>query len=185
LIRITGGYLRGRALKTPPTEITRPALSSVRQAVFNILAPHLPDARFLDLFGGTGAYAIESVSRGAERAVIVDLSRKASAVIRQNLQTLGVEDKVELIIGDALAMVPSFASRGISFDIIAVAPPHFHGLVEQTMKKIDNDSGIVAPGGVVFVQHHHDEAVPDGLANLTRGRVYKYGITLVTLFHGS
>jgi 16S rRNA (guanine966-N2)-methyltransferase len=182
LIRISGGYLRGRYIKTPPTEITRPALTSVRQAVFNILANDVPGSRFLDLFGGSGAYAIEAVSRGAESATIVDMSRKVASVIESNLTELDLRDKVRLLVADALVAVPRFASGGDVFDVIAVAPPHFSGLVDKAMRRIDSFPGILSSDSVVFVQHHHDEKAPVDLVNLVPGRVYRYGITLVSLY---
>jgi 16S rRNA (guanine(966)-N(2))-methyltransferase RsmD len=183
LIRISGGRLRGRYIKTPPDKITRPALSSVRLAVFNILAPVLPDSSFLDLFGGSGAYAIEAMSRGARQATIVEINHRAASVIRENLKSTGLDQSVRLIVGDALKAIPAFAQSGVEFDIIAVAPPHFAGLVEKTVAVLDDTPGLVRNGGVVFVQHHHGEKLPAELRNLLIGRVYRYGITQVSLLH--
>jgi len=183
LIRISGGRLRGHYIKTPPDKITRPALSSVRLAVFSILAPVLADSSFLDLFGGSGAYAIEAMSRGARQATIVEINHRAALVIRENLESTGLNQSVQLIVGDALKAIPAFAQSGVEFDIVAVAPPHFVGLVEKTIAMIDETPGLVRQDGVVFVQHHHDEKLPADLRNLLVGRVYRYGITQVSLLH--
>ncbi len=183
LIRIGGGRLRGRYIKTPPANITRPVLSRVRLAVFNILAPSLQDARFLDLFGGSGAYAIEAVGRGAREATIVELNPRAASVIRENLRSTGLEQEVRLIRGDALKVVPTLVRSGAVFDIIAVAPPHFAGLVEKTVALLDQTPDLLSESGTVFVQHHRDEKLPDGIRNLIPGRTYLYGITQVSLLY--
>jgi len=183
LIRIGGGRLRGRYIKAPPRGITRPVLSRVRLAVFNILAPGLQDARFLDLFGGSGAYAIEAVSRGAREATVIELNPRAASVIRENLRSTGLDQEVRLVQGDALKVIPALAQSGAVFDIIAVAPPHFAGLVEKTVALLDRTPDLLGQSGIVFVQHHRDEKLPGGIRNLVPGRTYLYGITQISLLH--
>ena len=185
MIRVTGGHLRGRLLKTPPGEITRPALSRVRLAVFNILAPQVPGSRFLDLFGGSGAYAIEALSRGAEQATIVELNRTAARFIQTNIENLGLKEQARLILGDALRVVPALAGHGLKYDIIAVAPPHFAGLVSGALHRLDEYPELLDDAGTVFVQHHRDEPVPASLDNFASGRTYVYGITRVTILSQS
>lgn len=185
MIRITGGAYRGRILKTPPGEITRPALATVRLAVFNVLSAKVAGSRFLDLFGGSGAFAIEAVSRGAEEATIVDVSRKAISVIRANVETLGLDSKITVLHSDALKVIHAFASKDKVFDIIAVAPPHFAGLVDSAMAKLDEYSEIISDNGVVFVQHHRDEPITVGLVNLRPGREYVYGTTRINIISKS
>jgi len=183
LIRIGGGRLRGRYIRTPPGDIARPALSRVRLAVFNILAPGLQDSSFLDLFGGSGAYAIEAVSRGAREATIVELNPRAISIIRENLRSTGLDQIVRLVLGDALKAIPAFAQSGVLFDVIAVAPPHFAGLVEKTVALLDRTPDLLSQSGIVFVQHHRDEKLPEGVRNLSPGRSYQYGITQISLLH--
>jgi len=150
--------------------------------VFNILADRVQDCLFLDLFGGSGAYAIEAISRDAAHAHIIEISRAAFGVIRQNVKSLGMSDKVSLICGDALKAIPRLAAAGISFDIIAVAPPHFASLVDKTMRCLDQNRSILQPDGVVFVQHHPKEPVSASLCNFRPGRRYSYGDTVLSFY---
>lgn len=182
MIRVTGGTFRGRTLKTPPREITRPALSSVRLAVFNIFAPAVPGCRFLDMFGGSGAYAIEAISRGASVADVIEINKRAAAVIRQNIESLGLGQQINLITGDALKVVPELARDGCVYDIIAVAPPHFEGLVDKAMLRLDQYTSILSADGAVFVQHHRDEPVCAPLVSLSFARTYVYGTTCVSVW---
>src|SRR5262245_32005744 len=99
MIRITGGELRGRSLRTPKhsersPDRTRPTQAKLRQALFNSLQMHIPEARVLDLFAGSGTLGFEALSRGAESVVFVESSREVCRLIQQNAQELGVEDRV-------------------------------------------------------------------------------------------
>ena len=102
-VRVVAGDLRGRRIEAPTTEATRPTTDKVREAVFNSLRSMevVEGARVLDLFAGTGAMGIEALSRGAAHCVFVESDRAALAVLRTNLQQLGVADKSTVISGDA------------------------------------------------------------------------------------
>jgi len=101
-MRIIAGELGGRRIEAPPGRGTRPMLDRVREALFSILADELPGARVLDLFAGSGSLALEAVSRGAERARAVERDPRALAVLRRNVEALGVSDRVEVARADAL-----------------------------------------------------------------------------------
>lgn len=120
-MRVTGGKARGIQLRVPSGPV-RPATDYLRESVFNSLAAFVPSARILDLFAGTGSYALEALSRGARSAVCVD--RMTAEVIRQNATAVAKSmalDRLplEVVTGDALAYVPSPAD----FDLIFVDPP--------------------------------------------------------------
>jgi 16S rRNA (guanine(966)-N(2))-methyltransferase RsmD len=92
-MRIIAGIYRGRTLKSPPDPKTRPTSDRLRETLFNILAPSIGnDTRFLDLCAGTGAIGIEALSRGAEFVTFVDRSKRACALIEENLDKLGVPE---------------------------------------------------------------------------------------------
>src|SRR6266851_5110824 len=91
-MRIIAGKFRGRKLKSPPSLQTRPTSDRLRETLFNILAPRIEGARFLDLCAGSGAVGIEALSRGAAHATFVDRSRKMYALIETNLKALNVSD---------------------------------------------------------------------------------------------
>jgi 16S rRNA (guanine966-N2)-methyltransferase len=115
-----GGELGGRPLASPPNRSrdVRPTAERVREALFSILAERVEDARVLDLFCGTGALAIEALSRGAESAVLVD---RGPALARRNVKTLALEARAEVVAGDAIAYLRR--SRA-TFDLVFCDPPY-------------------------------------------------------------
>src|SRR5689334_6412079 len=102
-MRVIAGIYRGRMLKSPADHRTRPTSDRLRETLFNILAPRIgSDTRFLDVCAGTGAIGIEALSRGATFATFVDRSKKACALIEENLDKLGVpESETDIINNDA------------------------------------------------------------------------------------
>ena len=96
-MRIIAGIARGRRIESPAGWSTRPTLDRVRESLFNILAPRVPGAAFLDLFAGTGANGLEALSRGAVRAVLVDNDPAALAVIRRNTTLCGFTDTAQCL----------------------------------------------------------------------------------------
>src|SRR4030095_4830607 len=102
-MRIIAGKYRGRRLKSPPSLQTRPTSDRLRETLFNILAPRIKDARFLDLCAGSGAVGIEALSRGAAHVTFVDRSRRMYALIETNLKLLNVKDEeVQVVSREAL-----------------------------------------------------------------------------------
>lgn len=134
-MRITGGAFRSRALRAPRGQATRPTSDRVREALFGILASasasassrtgvRLEGARVLDLYAGTGALAIEALSRGAARAVLVESSREALAALRANVEALGLADRTEVVAADARAAAAQRRIvRGGPFDLVLADPP--------------------------------------------------------------
>lgn len=121
-VRVVAGDLRGRRIEAPTTEATRPTTDKVREAVFNSLRSMdvVEGARVLDLFAGTGAMGIEALSRGAAHCVFVESDRAALAVLRTNLQQLGIADKSTVISGDAVTQ----ASQQQAIDLLIADPPY-------------------------------------------------------------
>jgi len=180
-VRITGGSLRGRILKTLPGLATRPPLARVRLGVFNILGPTIDGARFLDLYAGTGSYSIEALSRGASSCTLVERSRAALAVIQTNLERTGCAHQAEVLPGDVLAVLGRLSRAGRRFDLVAVAPPHNTGLLDPTLAALEAGD-LLAEGGTVFVQHYPGEPVSPAVGRLHRYRESRYGSTLVSWF---
>ncbi|MEP0814081.1 MAG: 16S rRNA (guanine(966)-N(2))-methyltransferase RsmD [bacterium] len=133
MLRIISGELGGRAIKTPTGRGTRPPLTRVRKAVFDVLRPYLDGACVLDLFAGSGSYVFEALSNGARRATAVELSLAAAAVLEENADVLGVKDRVRIFRGDAFQAIPRFFEEKLKFDVIFVAPPQRRMMVERTL----------------------------------------------------
>jgi 16S rRNA (guanine966-N2)-methyltransferase len=172
-LRITGGELGGRRLRVPRGgRDLRPTTEKVREAVFSILGD-VDGTRVLDLFCGTGALAIEALSRGASDATLVD---KRPAGADRNLEELGLRDRARTIRSDALRFLRS-ADEG-SFDLVLCDPPY--RLADRLAAELDPlIRGVLAEGGRVMVETSPDRPLPLQLTLLTER---SYGDTLIRIY---
>jgi 16S rRNA (guanine966-N2)-methyltransferase len=123
-VRVVAGRFGGRRLAAPPGRGTRPTSDRVREALFSTLGP-LDGARVLDLFAGSGALAIEALSRGAASALLVERDPRAVAVIRSNLEALGLAaPEAAVHAGPARAALRSASARGDTYDLVFLDPPY-------------------------------------------------------------
>ncbi len=147
-LRIIGGDWRGRVLSVIESEGLRPTPDRVRETLFNWLQMWVPGAHCLDLFAGTGALCLESLSRGAERVVMVEKAHAVAENLRQNIDQLGAT-AAELIESDAEAYLQGPVEP---FDIIFVDPPFRHSDLIASCIQIISDRGWIKPGGWVYVE---------------------------------
>ena len=122
-MRIVAGSAKGVRLSPVPPGV-RPVSDAAREGVFSSLADHVPGARVLDLYAGTGAMAIEALSRGAERAVLVERDRAAVRTIRDNLERTKMGDRAEVVASDVLSFVRSHDNLGAGSDLVFADPPY-------------------------------------------------------------
>lgn len=157
-MRIIGGLYGGRRLAGPKGDDVRPTPDRVREALFNIIGARVEGAAFLDLFGGTGAAALEAISRGAASATVVEL--KNIDLIAKNAAMLGVRtpDPLRAIRGDAFHAVETMAERGERFDVIFADPPWRAGLEERI---VNEAAGLLAPGGLLVLEAFHKTPPPE------------------------
>jgi 16S rRNA (guanine966-N2)-methyltransferase len=181
-VRIVGGSLSGRVLRAPGGAATRPTSEKVREAVFNILGNLLGSVdgdRVLDLFAGSGALGIEALSRGAAHATFIDAARPALIAIRGNLRALGLEDRAEVVAGDAVASVAR-QPPAAPWRLVFVDPPYRSELAARAVLALP--SGRLAPDAVVVIEHDRRNAPPDALGTLLRTDLRRYGDTLISFF---
>jgi 16S rRNA (guanine966-N2)-methyltransferase len=177
-VRVISGRFGGRRLKAPRGEkTTRPTSDRVREACFSMLGD-LDGAVVLDLFAGTGALAIEALSRGAERAVFVERDAAALRVLRANLEALGLAGpEVEVRAGDAFVALRAAREAGETYDLVFVDPPYSRaGELEGELGLLL--PGLLAPGARVVVES--DRRAPLRLA-LAVERERRYGDTVITI----
>ncbi|MBE3550810.1 MAG: 16S rRNA (guanine(966)-N(2))-methyltransferase [Brockia lithotrophica] len=122
-MRIVAGVWKGRRLLTPPHANTRPTSGRVREAVFQILGPFFAGGVVLDLFAGSGAVAFEALSRGMERAVLVETSPQALRVIRENARLLGAEGRIR-VIPRPVEKAADLLVAGGPYDLVYADPPY-------------------------------------------------------------
>lgn len=159
MLHIIAGTFKNRKLKSPKSSETRPTTGKMREALFNICQNYIENARFLDVFAGSGAMGIEALSRGASSSVFIDHSRESIRCIQENLQTLGLENKGQSLCGDALAMIKKLDERSEKFHIIYIDPPYsVEGLANALIQKVD-ESSILVPGGLLFIEEGCDTMI--------------------------
>lgn len=141
-MKIIAGEKKGHIIQTPPGALTRPTLSRVRESLFSIIAGDVPDARFYELYAGSGSIGLEALSRGARSAVFVEEHRLACACLRENISRLKYTDQATLIQSDVLKWTPPGGDQAP--DIIFADPPYdpaataaFFARAEQWTLKAD------------------------------------------------
>jgi 16S rRNA (guanine(966)-N(2))-methyltransferase RsmD len=150
-MRVIAGIAKGRQLKSPKSPNVRPIMDRVKTALFDILAPEIVGARFLDLFAGAGGVGIEALSRGAEAATFVELDTETWRLIGENLRITGLGEHAETLHTDAFRFVERAHTSGRRYDIVYVAPPQYQGMAGRALAQLDARP-LTEPGGLVIVQ---------------------------------
>jgi 16S rRNA (guanine966-N2)-methyltransferase len=179
-MRIIAGTYKGRRLKAPSWTGLRPTSDKLRETLFNIVAPHIEGARVLDLFAGTGAMGLESVSRGAALAVLVEQNRRAATLIAENVDLCGAHDRC-VIIRDNVARVVAQPILGDPFDLIILDPPYDF---EPLAAVLAGAAPHLAPGARLVLEHARRRSVP-GVAALRGVRTVLSGDSALTFFESA
>ena len=172
-MRIVGGRLGGRAMAAPKSQNIRPTSDRLRESLFNILAHAYDDAitgaRVLDLFAGTGALGLEAMSRGAAFALFIDDGAEARALIRQNVEALGLGGITRIFRRDATQLGAVHPNE--PFGLVFLDPPYRKGLAERALVSL-RDGGWLAPDALVIVEEATDSgfAAPEGFIEMERRR---------------
>ncbi len=161
-MRIIGGLSRGTKLYTLDGLDTRPTLDRVREALFNILQNNMRDAIVLDLFAGSGAIGLESISRGAQKAVLCDKNKKAIDIIKKNVEKLRVEDKVKIAFTDYENFLNTSKEK---FDFIYIDPPYKTNFISDSIKIINNRN-LLSDKGIIVAETDEEERVKNEIKEL-------------------
>ncbi len=181
MIRIIGGKLKGRKLFVAKGHRTRPTSDRTREAVFNILGPVVVDAVVLELFAGTGTFALESLSRGGRSAVLVDGDGLSVSVIRRNISTCGLDDRTRVIRWNIVNNLNCLQAYTSQFDLVFMDPPYDRNMVRPTLLNLLN-TGSLNPTATIVIEHALGESIPEGLGALRMTDQRRYGKTLVSFF---
>jgi 16S rRNA (guanine966-N2)-methyltransferase len=193
-MRVIAGQYRGRVLKSPPSLQTRPTSDRLRETLFNVLAPRLEGARFLDLCAGTGAVGIEALSRGASFVTFVDRAHKMCALVERNLDLLEVpEEMTEVTKSEAAEYLRRTAAGGGQdwrggkgpWDIVYFDPPYDSDYLPVLRELGQHTPALLRAGGIIVVEHHHKNALPDAPGRLRRWRVLKQGDSALSFYEAS
>jgi len=173
-MRIVGGRLKGRNLAAPSSRDIRPTADRLRESLFNILIHAydnpIVDARVLDLFAGTGALGIEAISRGAKFTLFIDNGAEARALLRSNVEALGLGGVTKVYRRDATNLGPAHPVE--PFSLVFLDPPYAKGLANKALVSL-RDGGWLTPSALLVVEDAKAAAfaAPQGFEELER-RVY-------------
>lgn len=180
-MRVISGVRKGKKLLTPKGMNTRPTADRVKEAIFNILGPDFHQLIVLDLFSGTGAMAIEALSRGAAFAVIIDHSQEAISQIHRNIASCGFEGKASIIRWNITENLRCLGRISARFHLVFLDPPYGKGMVEPALAHLIEEDKLSNCSRVV-VEHASSESLPDHFDNLIREDVRNYGHTGVSFY---
>ncbi len=186
-MRIIAGKYRGRNLKSPPSLEVRPTSDRLRETLFNVIAPRIDGARFLDLCAGSGAVGIEALSRGARQVVLVDRSRKMCSLIKSNLDLCRIEeDESEVVQAEAhdylRGVVVQPHDRFDPWDIIFFDPPYATDYLPILETFGAHASTLLSENGLLIVEHHHKNELKDEAGSIIRSRILKQGDSALSFY---
>ena len=156
IIKIIAGKNKGFVLKTKDGLTTRPTLNRVKENIFNIIKDLVPDSNFLDLFSGSGGIALEAISRGAKRAVLVEKDKTAFNIVLTNIQKTKTSDHVKAFNLDYERFLKTSKEK---FDIIYVDPPYDLDVYEKTLNLIGKYD-LLLDQGIIIVESKNDKIIP-------------------------
>lgn len=175
-MRIISGTMRGTKLFTLEGLNTRPTLDRVKEALFSKINFDLEDAIVLDLFSGSGALALESLSRGAKMSVMCDASRDAIKIIKQNVEKTKTENKVKILNIDYKKALEKLAIEKMKFDIIFLDPPYKTDFAEDAAKQIIEKNLLNENGTIILETDEKDKVLNNLDTNLLEIKdMKKYG----------
>lgn len=175
-MRVITGTAKGRKLITLEGDDIRPTGDKVKGAIFNSIQFEIEGRRVLDLFAGSGQLGIEALSRGAEKAVFVDLNRRAVNVVNDNLEHCGLKDKAEVFNGDSLSYLKTTMEK---FDIIFIDPPYKKGLA---LKALDLAPDVMNDGGIIVCETDRNEELPESSGKFKEAKRETYSKTQIVIY---
>ena len=181
-MRIISGSYRGRIIKSPADNKTRPTSDRLRETLFNILNPYLnEETRFLDLCAGTGAIGIEALSRGAKFTSFVDKSKRACALVEENLDILKIpEEDTEVICLSAENFTNRRHPNG--WNIVFYDPPYQTDYLVVLRDFSDPESTLLSGENILIAEHHAKTELPESIGKLQRWRILKQGETCLSFY---
>jgi len=183
-MRIIAGSLRRRTLEAPAGLATRPTSDRLRETLFNVLAPRIEGAHFLDLYAGSGAVGIEALSRGAKAATFIERAPAALKVLRGNLARLGVTASFHVHPGNVGAYLRKARPGDAGFDVVFLDPPYDEeNEYGATLDLLGGAaSGLLAEHAVVIAEHRRKEKLRETCGRLARTRLLEQGDAALSFY---
>lgn len=160
----------------------RPTSDRLRETLFNVIAPRIVDSRFLDLCAGSGAVGIEALSRGAAHVTFVDRSRRSCQLIEANLELLRISEDEQVIYCSEVGEFLRQSTTESPWDIIFFDPPYKDDYLKTLEFLGINSARLLTERGLVIVEHHHKNVLPEMVGDLERSRVLKQGDSSLSFY---
>jgi 16S rRNA (guanine966-N2)-methyltransferase len=174
-MRVIAGKYRSRPLGALRGLKLRPTSDRLRETLFDILGPSVDGAVFIDLYAGTGAAGIEALSRGAHQVFFVESHAAGIALIRRNLESLGICSGVEVLALDALSGCRRLESRGVAADLVFLDPPYGEAAEYRRTLEFLGASNLLAPEGRIIAEFHRKHRPAEPISGLERARLVEQG----------
>jgi 16S rRNA (guanine966-N2)-methyltransferase len=174
-MRVIAGKYRSRTLRSLKGQLLRPTSDRLRETLFNILGATVSGSTFVDLYAGTGAVGIEALSRGARQAVFVEQHAPAVALIRRNLESLGIGAEAEILGISVTRAIERLEARRIHAQFIFLDPPYAAEMEYERALDALAESPLVAPDGLVIVEHLKKRGPAERIGDLELARVVEQG----------
>lgn len=180
-MRVIAGEFRSRRLHTLDGSNTRPTTDRNKENIFNVIGPYFDGGMSLDMFGGSGALTIESVSRGIEKGIIIDKHPHAINIIKKNVEMLKAEDRIEVIRGDYMEVMKSLAKQGKQFDLILIDPPFRMLVIDEIVGFVDQHD-MLTDDGIIMAEFFKDNTFEAEFENIECYRFLDYGTSHIKLY---
>lgn len=180
-MRIIAGKAKGRSVKATNRFATRPTLSRVKTSLFDMLGHKVKGAYFLDLYSGTGNIGLEALSRGARKIVFVESNLSQVKIIKQNIISLNFSEEDTFIYKKDVIKTIGILSGKEEFDIVYLAPPFLKNFCLPTLLALAK-SKILKTDGIIGVEHHKKEILPERIEPFNLIRQKRYGDIEILLY---
>lgn len=173
-MRIIAGSAKGKRIKCRDGFDTRPTTDRVKESLFSMIAPIVDGAIVLDLFSGTGNLALEAISRGAKRAVMIEKDKEALRMIIQNVNNLGFESQCRAYKNETMRALEILGKKREKFTLIFLDPPYKDNVCTKVIEKIAS-VGVLGEGGLIVAEHHILEDLPEIIGEFKKVDERRYG----------
>ena len=181
-MRVIAGKFRSQPIASPKGRDTRPTSDRLRETLFNVIAPHIQDAIFADLFAGTGAVGIEAISRGARQVYFAENAKVPLETLRHNLERLEIRDEATVESAGAMPLLRRLLHQKVTLDLIFLDPPYKDQLAYETVLRFLAEHPILQVDAIVVVEHSRRFFLPNLNNQLQPYRRIEQGEAALTFF---
>lgn len=181
VMRVISGEYGGRKIKAVPGTNTRPTTDKIKESIFNIIGPYFDGGICLDLFAGSGGLAIEAVSRGFDKAILIDKEILAIKTIKENIEMTKEPEKFQLYRNEANRALDALSRQNQAFDLIFMDPPYMKQEIEKQLTQI-MDKHLLNSNGKIICEVDKKTDLPDKVAGLVATRRESYGMTKIVIY---